>query len=120
LYLTARQLYTTSYDRTVRSLSFTSGVSREIYALDAELVTSMDMPPSGNEVWLSDTGGQVTHLDLREDKSNARSYQLSPNKIGNLSLNPQHPHFLLTASNSRIMKQVPHFKCRTISKLICT
>ncbi|TFY73737.1 hypothetical protein EWM64_g10275, partial [Hericium alpestre] len=102
--LDAHTVYTSSYDCTVRSLSFTSGVSREIFSTDDVLISCVDLPPGGNEMWISDNGGGVTHLDLRQDRSKARWYQLSEQKIGSVSVNPREPHFLLTASNTRLLK----------------
>lgn len=55
---------------------------------------------------ISDALGGVTHLDLREDKSKARWYGLSDQKIGSLSLNPTQPNFMVTASNSRALRLV--------------
>jgi len=106
------KVYTSSYDCTVRSLSFTSGISREVFAMGDALITSMDIPPASHEMWLSDAEGWVTHLDLREDKSKRRSYQLSDQKIGGLSVNPTNPAFILTPSNNRTLKYaVPFFFC---------
>jgi WD40 repeat protein len=100
-------VYTSSYDCTIRSLSFTSGVSREIYASDdGALITSIDLPPTGHEMWLSDSQGGATHLDLREDQRKACWYGLSDQKIGCVSINPTRPHFLLASSNSRSLKWV--------------
>lgn len=99
------QIYTSSYDCTIRSLSFTSGVSRELYSSsDGVLITSIDLTPTGHEVWMSDSQGGATHLDIREDQRKARCYGLSDQKIGCISINPTRPHFLLTASNSRSLK----------------
>ncbi|TCD66698.1 hypothetical protein EIP91_001053 [Steccherinum ochraceum] len=102
----AHSVFTTSYDTTLRSLSFTSGLSREIYATASEeiLIHSMDMPPAGHEMWISDSSGGLTHLDLREDKSKAQWYGVSTHKIGSVSVNPTNPHFLLTASNNRFLR----------------
>jgi hypothetical protein len=97
-------VYTSAYDSTVRSLSFTSGISREVFAMKNVLITSVDAPPASHELWLSDTKGWVTHLDLREDKSKRRSYRLSDVKIGNVSVNPTNPAFILTPSNNRTLK----------------
>jgi WD repeat-containing protein 76 len=98
------QVYTSSYDCTVRSLSFVSEASKEVYATEGVLITSIDLPPSGQEMWIADDAGGVTHLDLREDKSDARRYSLSNAKIGSVSINPTRPSFLLTASNNRYLK----------------
>ena len=100
----SRKVYTSAYDCTVRSLSFTSGISREVYAMEDAVITSMDIPPASHEMWLSDAEGWATHLDLREDKSKRRAYQLSDQKIGCLSVNPTNPAFILTSSNNRTLK----------------
>lgn len=57
-------------------------------------------------MWISDAAGGVTHLDLRQDKSKAKWYQLSDQKIGCVSVNPSRPDFLLTASNSKELRYV--------------
>lgn len=99
------QVYTTSYDCTIRSLSFITEVAQEIYASeDGVLITHVDLTPSGNEMWISDGLGGATHLDLREGQSKARRYGLSDNKIGCISINPTRPNFILTASNNRTLK----------------
>lgn len=105
------KVYTSAYDGTVRSLSFTSGISREVYAMEDVLITSMDIPPASHEMWLSDAEGWVTHLDLREDKSKRRAYQLSDQKIGCLSVNPTNPAFVLTSSNDRTLRYAVCFFC---------
>ncbi|KAJ4475167.1 WD40-repeat-containing domain protein [Lentinula edodes] len=97
-------VYTSAYDCTIRALSFTSGVSREIFTNDETLICSMDLVPNGHEMWISDAAGGVTHLDLRQDKSKAKWYQLSDQKIGCVSVNPSRPDFLLTASNSKELR----------------
>lgn len=99
------KVYTSSYDCTIRSLSFTSGVSREIFSMDdGTLISSIDLTPSGHEMWISDSQGGATHMDLRESKDKSRWYGLSDTKIGCISINPTRPHFLLTASNNRSLK----------------
>jgi hypothetical protein len=98
------KVYTSAYDSTVRSLSFTSGISREVFAMEKVLITSIDLPPASHEMWLSDAEGWLTHLDLREDKSKRRAYQVSEQKVGCVSVNPTNPSFLLTASNNRSLK----------------
>jgi len=72
--------------------------------MDKVLITSMDLPPASHEMWLSDAEGWLTHLDLREDKSKRRAYQLSEQKIGCVSVNPRIPTLILTSSNSRMLK----------------
>ncbi|EPT06091.1 hypothetical protein FOMPIDRAFT_1026938 [Fomitopsis schrenkii] len=100
----AHSVFTSSYDCSVRKLSFTSGISTEVFSLEDSLITSIDLPVTGNEMWISDSDGGITHLDLREDRSKARWYQLSDQKVGSVSINPTAPHYLVTASNSRTMK----------------
>ncbi|KAG2753264.1 WD40 repeat-like protein [Suillus brevipes Sb2] len=99
----AHSLFTTSYDCTIRRLSFVSGISQEIFSSE-HLITSMDLPVGGHEMWISDASGGLTHLDLREPKDKACWYGLSTAKVGTVSINPTSPHFLLTASNSRELK----------------
>ena len=72
--------------------------------MEDTLLTSIDLPVAGNEMWISDSAGGITHLDLREDKSKARWYQVSDQKVGSVSVSPTAPHYLVTASNSRTMK----------------
>lgn len=62
------------------------------------------MPPVGQELWVSDAEGGVSHIDLREDKSKARRWRLSSSKIGCVSVNPMHPEKLLCSSNDRTLK----------------
>jgi WD40 repeat protein len=101
----ACQVYTTSYDCTIRSLSFTTEIAQEIYVSeDNILITHVDLTPTGHEMWISDGIGGATHLDLREGKSRARRFTLSDNKIGCISINPTRPNFILTASNNRTLK----------------
>ncbi|KAG5728019.1 WD repeat-containing protein [Termitomyces sp. T112] len=101
----AHSVYTSSYDCSVRCLSFETGISRQVCATeDGVLISSIDLNPTGNELWLSDSLGGVTHLDLRASESKTRWYGLSEQKIGCISLNPTRPNFLLTASNNRSLK----------------
>ncbi|KAF9464748.1 WD40 repeat-like protein [Collybia nuda] len=100
----SHNVYTSSYDSTIRSLSFTSGISREIFSMeDNTLISCIDLTPSGHEIWISDSHGRATHMDLRESKK-FRRYGLSDAKIGCISVNPTRPHFVLTASNNRSLK----------------
>ncbi|TFK76374.1 WD40 repeat-like protein [Pluteus cervinus] len=101
----AHSVYTTSYDCTVRAFDFTSGVSREVYSTgEGILPSSMDLPPTGLEVWISDSLGGLTHLDIRESSSKARRYELSHTKVGCVSVNPTRTHYLVTSSNSRVLQ----------------
>lgn len=64
------------------------------------------MPPVGNEMWISDNSGGVTHVDTRENKSRARRWELATMKIGCVSVNPAFPTTLITASNERKLRCV--------------
>ncbi|KIJ59193.1 hypothetical protein HYDPIDRAFT_140965 [Hydnomerulius pinastri MD-312] len=100
----SHSVFTTSYDCTIRQLSFVSGISQQIFSSSDVLITCLDMPPSGHELWISDAAGGLTHLDLRESANKAQWYELSDQKIGSVSVNPTSPHLLLTASNNRLLK----------------
>jgi hypothetical protein len=71
---------------------------------DGTLISSIDLTPSGHEMWISDSRGGATHMDLRESKNKPQWYGLADTKIGCISINPTRPHFLLTASNNRSLK----------------
>jgi WD repeat-containing protein 76 len=75
-----------------------------VFHNDGAQIQSFDLTPSGHELWFSDVSGGVTHLDLREDKSKSRWYQLSGAKIGCVNINPVDTNFLLTASNSKALR----------------
>lgn len=100
----SHSLFTSAYDCTLRQWSFTAGVSREVLSFEDILISGFDLPPQGNELWISDTGGGLTHMDLRQHKSKAKRYILGQHKIGSVSVNPVNPYALLTASNSRYLK----------------
>ncbi|KAI6045775.1 WD40-repeat-containing domain protein [Pisolithus marmoratus] len=111
----AHSVFTTSYDCTIRRLSFVSSVSHQIFSSGGTLITSIDLPPSGHEMWISDTSGALTHYDLREGERHARHYELSDNKIGSVSVNPTSPHLLITASNNRFVRLWDTRKLRTLT-----
>ncbi|KAH7340695.1 WD40 repeat-like protein [Rhizoctonia solani] len=100
----AHSILTSSYDGTVRITDFVSGISRELAYTEDYLPSSVDIVPNGHELWMSDSGGGVQHLDTRE-RSRSRRWQLTEKeKIGCISVNPVAPHLLLTASNNRTMR----------------
>ncbi|KAJ7452352.1 WD40-repeat-containing domain protein [Mycena galericulata] len=108
-------IYTSSYDCTIRSLSFTSGISTEIFSTEDTLISSIDLTPTGHEMWISDALGGVWHRDLRQAKSATIRYGLADQKIGCISVNPTRPNFLLTASNNRSLKIWDVRKLQTLS-----
>ena len=101
-----KQVFTSAYDCTLRTTSFVSNVSREIFSMDNTLICSFDISSSGNELWVSDAKGGLSHVDNSEDKSKALRYKLSGSKIGCVSINQTTPEMLLVASNDRTLKCV--------------
>ncbi|CAE6423835.1 unnamed protein product [Rhizoctonia solani] len=100
----AHSIFTSSYDGTVRTTDFVSGISKELAYTEDYLPSTVDLVPNGYELWMSDSGGGIQHLDTRE-RSRSRRWQLTEKeKIGCVSVNPIAPHLLLTASNNRTMR----------------
>ena len=83
-----------------------SGISTEIFSSGDVLINSVDFDPAGHIMWISDAAGGITHFDTRMDQSKAVWYGLSGEKVGSVSVNPTRSHFLLTASNSRVLRFV--------------
>lgn len=90
----------------MRSISFESGISTEIFALEDTLISSFDISPDGYEIWISDAEGGITHKDVREAKSRARRYQLLEIKAGCISINPIRPEAILVSSNNKSLTYV--------------
>ncbi|QRW26986.1 WD repeat-containing protein [Rhizoctonia solani] len=100
----AHSIFTSSYDGTIRTTDFVSGTSKELAYTEDYLPSSVDVVQNGYELWMSDSGGGIQHLDVRE-RSRSRRWQLTEKeKIGCVSVNPIAPHLLLTASNNRTMR----------------
>ncbi|KAF8314376.1 WD40-repeat-containing domain protein [Cantharellus anzutake] len=103
----AHSVFTTSYDSTLRVTSFTSGQSTELFSLasTSTLLTSFDIAPRGNEIWISDADGGLSFLDLREGSRSRRQVNAKL-KIGCVSINPAagRSHFICTASNDLSLK----------------
>jgi hypothetical protein len=99
---------TSAYDCTIRSTSFEKNVSTELFSLAASgiLINSFDLAPSGDDMWVSDAQGGLTHVDQREGGRGARKQVNEKEKIGCVSVNKQQPHLLLTSSNDRMVKCV--------------
>ena len=101
-----QQVFTSAYDCTLRETSFVSNMSREVFAMENTLICSFDISSSGNEIWISDAEGGLSHVDPREEKSKVLRWELSGSKIGCVSVNPTNPEMLLVASNDRTLKYV--------------
>ena len=108
--LNASQLYTASYDSSLRLLDLTKSTSSEVYGPSD---SDADEPLSGIEVdplsphilYFSRLDGFVGRHDTRAPAASATDvYQLSEKKIGGFSIHPQYPHFLATASLDRFMR----------------
>ncbi|CAE6491733.1 unnamed protein product [Rhizoctonia solani] len=100
----AHSIFTSSYDGTLRVTDFVSGISKELAYTEDYLPSSVDLVPNGHELWMSDSGGCVQHLDMREGSRSRRWQLTAKEKIGCVSVNPVAPHLLLTASNNRTMR----------------
>ncbi|KAG9090377.1 hypothetical protein FRC06_001113 [Ceratobasidium sp. 370] len=97
-------VFTASYDGTLRSTSFVTGISTELVATEEHLLSSFDLSQDGRGLWISDSGGGLQHVDTRE-RSLTRRWELTEKeKIGCVSVNPVLPHLLLTASNNRTLR----------------
>ncbi|KAG2084950.1 hypothetical protein BD769DRAFT_1681892 [Suillus cothurnatus] len=60
----------------------------------------MDLPVGGHEMWISDSSGGLTHLDLREPKDKACRYSLSAAKIGTSGIEVRYDHSLVFFSDN--------------------
>ena len=107
-------------------MSFTSGISEEIYATGDTLISGFDFSNEGHVMWISDNRhvtvlfrvgwylradctirGGLTHRDLREPKHKAKRFQLSEKqKLGCVSVNPRDGWSLLASCNDRSLKCV--------------
>lgn len=108
----SRNLYSASYDSSIRRTDFEKGVAVEVYAPEDE---TSDDPLSGVEVAYNDPNiifftslaGRLGRHDVRAPSKRTGGtdhFQLSEKKIGGFSLHPAHPHVLVTASLDRTMK----------------
>jgi len=100
------QVLTSAYDCTLRTTSFVSGKSTELLSLASSgtLITSFDLATTGNEIWVSDALGGLSHVDLREGGGRFRRQVNLKEKIGCISVNPLRSHLLLSASNDHAVK----------------
>jgi len=93
--LIGSQLFSSSYDCSLRHLDFSTLLSTELYSLPDEnmLVTHFDLVPSGQEAWIADKDGGINHCDFRERKGKVsrRRWVVQEEgraaKLGGLSVN---------------------------------
>ncbi|WVR07792.1 hypothetical protein IAU60_004835 [Kwoniella sp. DSM 27419] len=105
-------LFSSSYDCSLRHLSFSSLKSTELFAFSNEdmLITHFDLVPTGQEAWIADKNGGISHCDFRESKRERERRrwivqdQGRAAKIGGLSVNPLMPHLLVTACNDQHLR----------------
>ena len=103
------QLYSCSYDSSIRLLDLATSKSTEIYGPDDR---DADEPLSGVEIdplsphilYFSRLDGCVGRHDTRASKSVTTIWQMSDKKIGGFSIHPQYPHYAATASLDRTIK----------------
>jgi WD40 repeat protein len=95
IYLTrlTSQLYTSSYDCTLRHLDFATLKSTELLSLPDHntLITHFDLTPSGQEAWVADKDGGISHVDFREGGGGRRRWVVQESgrggKLGGISVN---------------------------------
>ncbi|KAL7418571.1 hypothetical protein Q5752_007029 [Cryptotrichosporon argae] len=100
------KLYTSSYDCSLRRLEFDSLKSTEVFSFADEdmLITHFDLTPSGQEAWVADKNGGISHIDFREGGERRRwvvQEEGRAAKLGGLSINPLMPHLICTAGNDQ-------------------
>lgn len=107
--LDPNNIYTASYDSSLRRLDLVKGVSVEVFGPEDK---EEDMPMSGieiarsdpNTVYFTTLGGQFGFHDIRQAAGAQQLFQLSDKKIGGFSLHPAHSHLIATASLDRMMR----------------
>jgi WD repeat-containing protein 76 len=99
-------LFTASYDSSIRGLDLEKSVSTDLYALDDEPISGLDMAATDPHVLYFTTlsGGFGKHDTRTKGGEASDLYQLSEKKIGGFSLHPLAPHYLATASLDRTMR----------------
>jgi WD40 repeat protein len=102
------ELYSASYDSTIRKLDLNKQVAIEVYAPgemdDDEAISAIEMPVTDpNLIYFSRLDGALGRHDLRTP-SDTEIWQLCDKKIGGFSLHPLRTHLLATASLDRMLK----------------
>ena len=101
-------IYSSSYDCTVRKFDLQSGIATEAFAPSTEDedsgISCIAIPATDpNLLYFSNLDGSFGRHDMRT-KSETETYQLSAKKIGGFSLHPLQPHMIATASLDRTVK----------------
>ena len=99
-------LFTASYDSSIRGLDLEKSISSDLYALDDEPISGIDMPSEDPHLLCFTTlQGNLGRHDTRTKGEQATDlYQVSDKKIGGFSLHPSAPHYVATASLDRTMR----------------
>ena len=90
---TDNQLFSSSYDCTLRHLDFSTLKSTELFAHsnDDMLITHFDLMPSGQQAWLADKNGGISFCDFREGQQERKRWVVQEEgraaKLGGLSVN---------------------------------
>ncbi|WVQ73007.1 hypothetical protein IAR50_002570 [Cryptococcus sp. DSM 104548] len=123
-------LLTSSYDCSLRQLDFSTLQSTELFRLPDEdlLINHFDITPSGQDAWMVDKNGGLSHCDFREGKNlgKRQRWVLQDEgrgaKLGGVSVNPALPHLICTAGNdqhvriwdTRLLRDIPFSPVDTI------
>ncbi|OBT53030.1 hypothetical protein VE04_07123 [Pseudogymnoascus sp. 24MN13] len=102
------ELYSGSYDSSIRKLDLQKQVAVEAYAPlsmdDDEAISAIDMNSNDpNLIYFSRLDGAFGRHDMRTQKDTEIWY-VSEKKVGGFSLHPLHPHLVATASLDRTLK----------------
>jgi WD repeat-containing protein 76 len=99
-------LFTASYDSSIRGLDLEKSKSTDLYALEDEPISGIDMAATDPHVlYFTTLNGNFGKHDTRTKGGEGTDmYQLSEKKIGGFSLHPLAPHYLATASLDRTMR----------------
>lgn len=105
----AKEVYTSSYDSTIRKLDLEKGVSVQVFAPsdnESEMpLSAMDAAlTEPNLLYFSTLDGSLGRHDIRTPPQGAEIWRLSDHKIGGFSLHPLQPHLIATASLDRTLK----------------
>ena len=104
----ANQVYSSSYDSSIRKLDLEKETSVQVFAPadpnDELPISAIDMADSEpNVLYFSTLDGGVGRYDMRT-RDDAEIWMLSEQKIGGFSLHPLQPHLIATASLDRTLK----------------
>ncbi|KAM0792212.1 hypothetical protein ACM66B_004908 [Microbotryomycetes sp. NB124-2] len=108
-------IYSSSYDCTLRRLNFETGKHEEVLDADqwdddltdqSHLIHSFDFDNTGQNLWAVDNVGGLIHRDMREPMESARRWRADAKakKIGGFSINPSNPSVGVTAHLKQEMK----------------